>query len=389
MSARPERNSLLQDHAAPVLPTALSPASAAMLFEHAPLGLAIVDGTTYEMLYGNSYLSRILEATPETGRSLRLADRLPRPLGATIEALVENVLRTNQPLTRKHVVSISAAGERRTWDVSVAPLHVDAVDTPRVLLHIADMTGIESDGELAENIRAFERIKEDFLAVTAHELRTPVTALLGYTNLMVSRAERGDWTDRDLHALRMIQAQAKRLTQLINGLVDVARIQTGEVELRYQQVDVAGLVQRVVREFRLTAGDYTIEATVPPEPVLIWGDAQRIEQVVAQLLDNALKYSPWGGTIQVNVWAETEAHLAIVDQGIGIPEEELPHLFERFYRASNTDSDRISGLGIGLYLAREFVTAHQGQIDVRSVPNQQTVFEITLPLAGEDASGVR
>jgi signal transduction histidine kinase len=120
--------------------------------------------------------------------------------------------------------------------------------------------------------------------------------------------------------------------------------------------------------------------------VTIWGDAQRLEQVLSQLLDNALKFSPWGGIIQVHVWTDEQVHIAVVDQGIGIPKDELPQLFRRFYRASNTDTDRFSGLGIGLYLAREFIAAHHGRIDVRSIPKRETVFEITLPLYAEHQS---
>lgn len=366
------------------IPSTLSPALATTLLEHAAVGLAIVDVNSHELVYGNAYFARLLE--PSTASSLRLADLLPSELVAPIAALIGDTQRHNSVMTGKGLSFSDATTNPRAWDVTVAPIHGNVTDPTKVIIHIIDVTDAVYGSAGIRQAAEFDRIKEDFLAVTAHELRTPVTALLGYTNLMVSRAERGDWTDRDLHALRMIQAQARRLTQLINGLVDVVRIQTGEVELRYQQVDLGALVQGMVKELRLSAGDYTIEVEVPTEPVLLWADAQRIEQVVGQILDNALKYSPWGGTIQVRVWTDEQAHIAIIDQGIGIPEDELTHLFDRFYRASNTDSDRISGLGVGLYLAREFVTAHEGRIEVRSVPNQETVFEITLPLYSDRRS---
>lgn len=368
------------------IPTALTPEVAASLLEHTPVGLAVIDGERQEILYGNAYIGRLLEESHPGGASTRLADLLPSEFAVTIAALLDDVLRYKQVKTEKGLAYSDSTGNPRAWDVTVAPLRSSTTEPSRVILHILDVTDAVYGSAGIRQVAEFDRIKEDFLAVTAHELRTPVTALLGYTNLMVSRAEHGDWTDRDLHALRMIQAQAKRLTQLINGLVDVARIQTGEVELRYQQVDLSELVQRMIKEARLSAGDYTIEVELPAEPVEIWGDAHRIEQVLNQLLDNALKYSPWGGTIRVRLWTDDQAHLAMVDQGIGIPEDELPQLFDRFYRASNIDSDRISGLGIGLYLAREFIAAHHGRIAVRSVPNQETVFEITLPLYAEGRS---
>ncbi len=380
MNKSSDQSRYVQLGAVPSVPAAITPAVAATLLEYAPVGLAIVDGRDHTILYANAQLSRILQEPHMAREGIHLVDLFRSNVAVEIEMLVAEVVSRNQVITRKALASDNRAGGRRAWDVTVAPLQPEDAQGPRVMLHVVDVTDSIYSRTDARQVEEFERIKEDFLAVTAHELRTPVTALLGYTNLMLSRAERADWTDRDLHALRMIQVQARRLTQLINGLVDVARIQTGEVELRSEQVDLVDLVQRVAKELRPSIGDYTIEVAVPAKPIMIWGDAHRIEQVLTQLLDNAVKFSPWGGTIQVRVSADDEAHLAVVDHGIGIPVDEQPRLFGRFYRASNVDTDRISGLGIGLYLAREFVAAHHGRIDVRSVPNQETVFEVTLPL---------
>ncbi len=234
--------------------------------------------------------------------------------------------------------------------------------------------------------RQLQQLKDDFLAVTAHELRTPVTALLGYTNLMVRRAEQGDWTDRDLHALRMIETQAQRLTQLVNGLIDVSRVQTGTIELRCQRVDLLALVEQAAAALRANVVDHTIEVTGPEYPVAVWGDPRRLDQVISHIIGNALKYSPWGGAVRIRVSTDSTARIAVSDEGIGIPEQALPLLFERFYRAANVDSDRISGLGIGLYLVKELVAAHQGHIDVRSAPGDGTTFEITLPLYSDQPS---
>lgn len=228
--------------------------------------------------------------------------------------------------------------------------------------------------------RQLDQIKEDFLSVTAHELRTPVTALLGYTNLLVRRAEHGDWNDRDLHALRMIETQVQRLTQLINGLVDVSRVHAGALEIHAQPVELQALVQQAAGLIRGKAPDHLIVVEGHTEPVVVAGDPQQLDQVISHLIENALKFSPWGGTITVRVWADDEAHVSVSDVGIGIPEEALSQLFQRFYRAANVDPGRISGLGIGLYLVKELVTAHNGRIDVRSSPDNGATFEIILPL---------
>jgi PAS domain S-box-containing protein len=228
--------------------------------------------------------------------------------------------------------------------------------------------------------RQIDQIKEDFLSVTAHELRTPVTSLLGYTNLLVRRAEHGDWNDRDIHAIRMIETQVQRLTQLINGLVDVSRVQAGALELHAQPVELHALAQQAVALIRPKAPDHLLVVEGPAEPVVVGGDPQRLDQVVSHLIENALKFSPWGGTITVRVWADEEAHISVADVGIGIPEDAIGQLFERFYRAANVDPERISGLGVGLYLVKELVAAHEGRIEVQSAPDHGTTFEIILPL---------
>lgn len=236
--------------------------------------------------------------------------------------------------------------------------------------------------------RRLEQAKDEFLAVTSHELRTPVTSLLGYTTLLVKRAEQSDWSDRDLHALRMIEGQAKRLTQLINGLVDVSRVHTGTIELRMQVVDLRTVIEQAAATARAGAIDHTIFVDTPAEPVLVSGDPHRLNQVVLQLIGNALKYSPWGGSVELRVWADGAGYVAVTDDGIGIPEAAIPWLFDRFYRAPNVDSDRISGLGIGLYLAKELVVAHHGEIRVQSTSGDGTTFEIKLPLLQEpEATG--
>jgi signal transduction histidine kinase len=180
--------------------------------------------------------------------------------------------------------------------------------------------------------------------------------LLGYTNLLVRRAEQGDWNDRDLHALRMIETQVQRLTQLINGLVDVSRVQAGALEIHAQPVELQALVQQAAALIRNKAPDHLILVEEQPEPIVVPGDPQRLDQVISHLIENALKFSPWGGTINVHVWADHEAHVTVSD------------------------------VGVGLYLVKELVAAHGGRIDVRSAPDHGATFEIMLPIQSPLAS---
>lgn len=366
------------------LPESLLPESFATLLEHTPVAVAFLQSERLWILEANTLFYDLVPAALraiDAGRR-ELADALPGCEAAGLCALAREAGRLGQTLQRDALPINMDADQSALWDVTLAP--IGRSGSPAIImLQIRRVLKVE---DVTSPVEEFEQIKDDFLAITAHELRTPVTALLGYTNLMVRRAEGGDWTDRDLHALRMIQAQAQRLTQLINGLVDISRIQTGALELRYQPVDLNVLARQVTANLRSSIGDHTIKLEVPERAVTVWGDAQRLEQVLAHLVDNALKYSPWGGAVEVRIWTGAEAHVVVSDHGIGIPEEAIPRLFQRFYRAANVDSNRISGLGIGLYLVKEFVTAHDGRIDVASQPDEGTTFEVVLPLGNTPES---
>ncbi len=355
----------------------------ATLLHYTPVAVAFLEGERLWILEANTLFYGLVPAALRAINAHRrdLADVLPGCEAAGLCALARETSRSGQTLHRDALRIDMGADQPALWDVTLAPIGGNGGPKIIMLQIRQSLALVAATGEdTASPVEEFEQIKDDFLAITAHELRTPVTALLGYTNLMVRRAEGGDWTDRDLHALRMIQAQAQRLTQLINGLVDISRIQTGALELRKQPVDLNVLARQVTANLRSSIGDHTIQIETPDRAVMVWGDAQRLEQALAHLVDNALKYSPWGGAIQVRIWTDTEAHVVVSDRGIGIPEEAIPQLFQRFYRAANVDSDRISGLGIGLYLVKEFVTAHDGRIDVASQPDEGTTFEVVLPL---------
>jgi signal transduction histidine kinase len=345
---------------------------AGAILEHVPVAVILLDGLELRLAYANPAFGALFvpAAPPRNLIGLRLHDLFDADEQAELIALLREARYAGGSARREGLRFGSLGQGTGEWQVIAAPLP-DRLDG--VLLQFTpDTTGT------ADPQATFEQLKDDFLAITAHELRTPVTALLGYINLMLRYVDQGDWNNRDVHALRMIQAQAQQLTQRINSLVDMSRIQTGVIELRCQQVDLHGLAREVVDGLQTTVGDHAIEVE-GEAPVVVWGDRQRLEQVLSQLVDNAVKYSPWGGAVRIRVWVDDAAHVAVIDSGIGIPEGDLPQLFQRFYRASNVDSDRISGLGIGLYLVREFVAAHKGQIEIQSTPDQGTTVSITLP----------
>jgi PAS domain S-box-containing protein len=227
------------------------------------------------------------------------------------------------------------------------------------------------------------RARDQFISVASHELKTPLSSLLGYTQLVQRRTEReGGLSERDQKALSMVVRQVRRLDRMINSLLDLSRIETGQLNIERGPVDVCALAQRLVEEIRPTLDQHTLEFSCPVEKMIIEGDEFRLEQVLHNLIQNAAKYSPEGGSIEVEVEHkadERQVCIAVSDHGIGIPDEAIPSLFTRFFRAHN--ARQISGMGIGLYVVREIITLHGGTTSVASKEGEGSTFTLCLPLA--------
>jgi signal transduction histidine kinase len=199
--------------------------------------------------------------------------------------------------------------------------------------------------------------------------------------LSVRLDRNGALTDRDRRTLQIMRRQGEQLNRLIGGLLDFSRIQSGRLDLECAPLDLCDLVRRIVDEEALDDRDHPVECWTPDEPLMVNGDAVRLEQVVQNLLQNAIKYSPKGSPIRVRVEHQTdEATIAVSDQGIGIPADALPHIFERFYRADNVDARHVSGLGVGLFVVREIAGLHGGSVDVASEQGHGSTFTVRLPL---------
>jgi signal transduction histidine kinase len=169
---------------------------------------------------------------------------------------------------------------------------------------------------------------------------------------------------------------------MILSLLDISRIETGRLDIERVPIDLCALVRRVVEELQPTLDTYIVECHAPSGSLLIDGDEVRLEQVVQNLLANAVKYSPRGGSIVVQVEQRADqAWMTVTDCGIGIPKHDQPHLFQRFYRASNADTQHMSGMGIGLYVVKEIVTLHGGTVAVESREGEGSTFTVCLPLA--------
>jgi signal transduction histidine kinase len=227
--------------------------------------------------------------------------------------------------------------------------------------------------------------RSEFLTVAAHELRTPLTPLSMYLQNIDRRLARGMAVDPEL--ANKARRQVTRLAKLVEDLLDVSRLESGRLEIQRDPVELDELVGEVVDDFRAAAQSHEIVLSRPGEGAVVLGDRQRLEQVLVNLLQNAIKYSPQGGQIVVTLRREGgEALVSVADQGIGIPAEEQARLFQRFFRARNAATHHFGGLGIGLFVSHEIVQRHGGRFLVQSESGKGAVFSFALPLAASCAA---
>ncbi len=227
-----------------------------------------------------------------------------------------------------------------------------------------------------------DRQKDEFLSIAAHELRTPMTAMKGYAQLLQRRAREMPDADRWMRPLHTIDQQVDRMTDLVERLLDVSRIQLGRLELTLQPMDLIRMVEEATAEAQMSTDKHQIEMVAPLSELQGRWDGSRLQQVISNLLSNAIRYSPNGGRIEVRVaFEQAEAVVSVKDEGTGIPPEAIPHLFERNYRAAEAARANAGGLGLGLYVAKGIIDAHGGSISVRSEPGKGSCFYVALPLA--------
>jgi signal transduction histidine kinase/CheY-like chemotaxis protein len=244
---------------------------------------------------------------------------------------------------------------------------------------LGDLVQREHDARL--QAETANRAKDDFLAMLSHELRTPLTAILGWSTILMGHRGDGELADQGLHA---IERAATTQARLIEELLDVSRIVTGKVRLNIvSQVSLTDVVEAAIEEAAPAAEAKGLEIVrhLVPEPLLIAGDMGRLQQVVGNLLSNAVRFTPAGGRIVVALENVDEtAEIRVTDTGIGIPPEFLPYVFERFRQADSSMTRAYGGLGLGLAIARHFVELHGGTIRAESVrEGRGASFVVCLP----------
>jgi PAS domain S-box-containing protein len=300
---------------------------------------------------------------------MKLASLLILPLRTRREILGALVIAAHDPERQMNDEKLPLAeelAERAALAVENAKLYTDQVEARR-------------------KVEDLSRLKDEFLSIASHELRTPVTSIKGYTQLAKTLIMENDLATSGEY-LDVALDQIDRMSRLILELLDVSRIETGRLEIRREPIQWSTFVKDVVQRQHTAVSDRRFHLDVPDYDAPVSGDRDRLQQVLGNLLENAVKYSPDGSEIYVTIKIEGDRVVtSVCDRGIGIPHDELALVFERFHRGRQVSSTNYGGLGLGLYITKQIVERHGGSIWVESREGVGTTFHFALPIAQVEA----
>ena len=288
--------------------------------------------------------------------------------------IVEQTLRDGLSRTARYLGT--EGGRDTTWKVTAVA--VDAPSGPLVLVCFEDMTAVEEAGQ----------IRRDFIANLSHELRTPLTALLGFVETLRSAA-RDDPAARD-RFLAIMEREAGRMARLVDDLLSLSRVEAEERVRPMAPVPLLALVEGVVQTVApmALASNIALETSLPPDEVVVPGDANQLRQVVLNLLENAIKYGGRDRSVQITLTAVRPepvlrgqgVRLTVTDHGEGIAEHHIPRLTERFYRVDSHRSREVGGTGLGLAIVKHIVGRHRGRLRIDSTLGEGSTFSVILPV---------
>ena len=230
-------------------------------------------------------------------------------------------------------------------------------------------------------LRRLEQMRTDFTANVSHELKTPLTSIRGFVETLLDGAI--DNPEMARKFLNIIMMEANRLTRLVNDILSISKLEAGDTEVSLGRLRLDKMASDVCEVLQIHAKEKQIDLSINEndEPIYVWGNSDRLEQLLMNLIENAIKYNQPGGSVRVSVYGTAEnAYFLVSDTGIGIAEEHLPRLFERFYRVDKGRSRSMGGTGLGLAIVKHIVDLHKGAIRLHSVEGRGTEVTVTLPL---------
>jgi PAS domain S-box-containing protein len=293
------------------------------------------------------------------------------------EDLVLDHIRNGQAVEHFETVRQRKDGTRIEISLTVSPIRTA---DGRVIGASKIARDISAQRRLARELEQANRIKDEFLATLSHELRTPLNAVLGYTRMLRTG------NVQPQRAIEVIERNAIVLSQLVSDVLDVSAIVTGKIAIKPAVCDLSSVLDAAIDTVRPTAATKGLALNVDIErPVQVTCDSDRLQQVFWNLLNNAVKFTPAGGHIDVRLERDGDsAHASVTDSGIGIRPDLIPYVFQRFWQGESVNSRERGGLGLGLALARHFVELHGGAISATSEgEGHGTTFDVRLPLTNQ------
>ncbi|WP_349407608.1 ATP-binding protein [Pseudalkalibacillus sp. SCS-8] len=287
--------------------------------------------------------------------------------GEVLPEQINDLFRRVVNLEKEQMTEIELQG--RSWVVVMTPLYNQAYVRGAVAV-FRDMT----------DERQHDKLRKDFIANVSHELRTPIAMLQGYSEAIIDDIAATEAEKKDI--AQIIYDESLRMGRLVNELLDLARMEAGHVSLEKMEIKVDEFFPRVVRKFQGLSKEreISLELQKPDHSSIMYGDPDRLEQVMTNLVDNAIRHTNKGGHVQVKVMDQSDGtYVEVKDTGSGIPKEDLPFVFERFYKADKARTRGRSGTGLGLAIAKNIVDSHGGKISVHSKVGEGTTFSFHIP----------
>ncbi len=341
-------------------------------------GIMVIDNQT-NLILANPSIKEILGIGPQDfGTPIEsLFEKLTTPLllkDQSLEDILVKVLVDGETARGDAIIESDPA---QYFQIISVPLKDQSDSSIGAVFLMHDIT----------DLAKLDRLKNDFISIVSHELKTPLTSIRGFVRLI--NAERaGPISEKQRHYLEIVEKQAVGLTKLINDLLDISRIESGMIGVVLQPLSLEGIIDNIVFQMANLASEKDVEIITQLEEGLpmIYADRDRIDQVIINLLDNAIKFTDPGGRVTISArCANGSCLVEITDTGEGIPQSELPHIFDKFYQVESTMTRQRGGIGLGLPICKELIKAHGGEIWVRSALGKGTTFSFTLPLYREES----
>jgi signal transduction histidine kinase len=370
-----------------------------IIFEHMPVGIALYAANNMRLLAANElyqiFFGKFLNPSRQFDHLIghSLEELLPAQVASSFISRFFNVAKTGETFRREEYPYVTDSEGISYWNWTLEPVRDHNGEIVQLLATATEVTKQVLARQQAEQNHillneTYQTIK-DFLLIANHELRTPVTAIQGFAEILQMEAANDInlKLPRRQNAINSIIEQCQSLTRLFEEMLNISHLENKQFHLHIASHDLLKTINSVIETQTITARHYRIrlllEGITTTDTLMGYFDEERIVQVLNNLIGNAIKYSPPGSDIEVGLrYADGQPDIALIwvkDNGIGIPVSELPQIFDRFYRASNLDRS-ISGLGLGLYLVNELVTRHGGKVWAESTEKAGSTFFVTFPL---------